>query len=87
MSNGSWDTTQIYGNYIETLWNTARPSGTSNSYVGPDGINTGDGASIHDNYFVVHKTSNSTSAQHPNALQLAGANIKVYNNIFENIGD
>lgn len=87
ISTGSWDTNKIHGNYMELLYNSAKPPGATLGYVGPDGVQPGNGTSIYDNYFVVHRTTKYTSAQHTDTIQVAGKQIKIYNNTFENIGD
>jgi hypothetical protein len=88
MSAGSWDANKIHDNYIQTLYNDSKPAGSGTyGYAGPDSIQPGDGTSIFGNRFVVNKSSEYTSAQHPDTIQLAGSEIKVYNNVFENIGD
>lgn len=86
-TSGTWDSSRIHDNYIETMTNTSTPPGGSGSYVGPDGIQGGSGISIYNNDFKHITTSVYTSNQHPDMLQMQGNYIKVYGNRFTNVGD
>lgn len=88
MGSSTWDAHKIYGNTIELLNNTAVPPGGSGAYVGPDGIQTGNGVSIFNNTVRVNQTSTYTSSQHTDDIQFGMARyLKVYNNEFINVGD
>ena len=87
LSSGSWDANKIFNNDIELYYNSKTPPGASGAYAGPDGIQPGDGTSIYNNKLKVVETTEYTSTQHPDTLQLAGSEIKVYGNEFINIGD
>jgi hypothetical protein len=83
-----WDANLIHDNYIELLQNSASPPGQANThYGGPDGIQTSSGMSIYRNTFKYTKATVYTSTQHPDALQVLGNYIKIYNNEFINIAD
>jgi hypothetical protein len=81
-STGTWDANQVYGNYIEIECNL-----NGSACYGPDGVQTGAGVTFHDNTYKVITTTQTTSDQHPDALQVQGNYIKVYNNDFINVGD
>ena len=87
LSSGSWDANKIFNNDIQLYYNDKTPPGGSGAYAGPDGIQPGDGTSIYNNKLMVVKTAEYTSTQHPDTIQLAGSEIKVYDNEFINIGD
>lgn len=88
MGGTTWDAHKIHDNSIELLNNTAVPSGGSGAYVGPDGIQTGDGVSIFNNTVRVNQTSLYTSNQHTDDIQFGMARyLKIYNNEFVNVGD
>lgn len=88
MGGTTWDAHSISGNTIEMLFNTAVPTGGSGAYVGPDGIQPGNGVSIHGNTIRVSKTSAYTSNQHPDGVQFGMSRyLKIYNNEFVNVGD
>lgn len=77
VSSGSWDANKIHDNFLESLFNGG----------GPDTIQVGNGTSIYRNTFKVTTDSSALSGQHTDNLQLAGENIKIYDNEFINIGD
>jgi hypothetical protein len=85
--SGSFDANLIHDNDIETLYNTAVPSGGTGFYVGPDAIWATSGTSIYKNKIKVSTTSLYTSNQHPDMMQVTGNYIKVYGNTFTNVGD
>ena len=86
-SYGTWGSSQVYGNYIEVVVNTALPPGATEAYVGPDGIETGAGVSIFNNVFKAVAGSVYTSYEHTDFVQAYGNYIKIYDNEFINIGD
>lgn len=86
-STGSWDANQIFNNYVETMFNTALPPGGSGSYYGPDGVQASSGLSIHNSVFKEIPTTQCTSSQHPDMMQITGNYIKVYQNEMANEGD
>lgn len=91
MMNGSaaWDSHKIHDNNFELLNNNAvPPGGTGSFYVGPDGIQPGDGVSFYNNKVKVSKTTLFTSNQHIDDIQFGMSKyLKVYNNEFVNVGD
>lgn len=86
-SGGSWDSNLVVSNNVELLFNSARPAGSVNAYVGPDGIQCGSGMTIQGNKFKVMATSVYTSDQHTDTIQATGNYLKVYGNEFVNVGD
>ena len=86
-SSGSWDSNLVVSNNVELLFNSARPAGSVNAYVGPDGIQCGSGMTIRGNKFKVMATSVYTSDQHTDTIQATGNYLKVYGNEFVNVGD
>ena len=88
MGGTTWDVSRIHDNYIEMLYNGAKPVGATAAYGGPDGVQTGNSVSIYNNTFKVIKTSVYTSTQHPDCIQFGNARyLKIYNNEFINMGD
>ncbi len=91
MMNGSaaWDSHKIHDNSFELLNNNSvPPGGTGTFYVGPDGIQPGDGVSFYNNKVKVSKTTLYTSNQHIDDIQFGMSKyLKVYNNEFVNVGD
>lgn len=90
-SRGGFDSTQVYGNYIETVCQQGGrcdQGGDGATYDdGPDGVQNGSGVSIHDNTFKELVLAEPTSGQHPDMIQNQGNYTKVYDNDFENVGD
>ncbi len=80
-----WDANKIHDNYLE-MW-YALGDGPNGGSGGPDGIQVGHSTSIYNNSFQEVRNGNIAIGQHPDNLQLAGFNIKVYDNSFLNIGD
>lgn len=88
MAATTWDLHKVHDNTIELLNNTAVPPGGSGAYVGPDGVQPGDGVSIFNNTFRVSNTSVYTSNQHTDDIQFGMSSyLKIYNNEFINVGD
>jgi Concanavalin A-like lectin/glucanases superfamily len=89
-STGRFGSTQVYGNYIETVCQEGGPcdqGGHATSNDGPDGVQTGSGVSVHNNAFKEIVLNEATSHQHPDMIQNQGNYTKVYDNDFENVGD
>ena len=89
-STGGFGSTQVYGNYIETVCREGGPcdrGGHATSNDGPDGVQTGSGVSVHNNAFKEIVLNETTSDQHPDMIQNQGNYTKVYDNDFENVGD
>lgn len=82
-----WDANLVHDNYIELLFNNIEPPGVLFSYAGPDGIQSSSGISVYNNIVKVNRTSEYTSTQHPDDMQITGNYVKVYNNDFINVGD
>jgi hypothetical protein len=82
-STGVFDSSRVFGNYIERECNLA-PSGAC---PGPDGVQAGSGVSIYGNQFKQITTTATTSSQHPDGIQAQGDNLKIYGNTFTNVGD
>jgi hypothetical protein len=80
LGSGTWDRIQVYSNYIGRVMNTS-------SGLGPDGFWAGNGVSIWANTMRVDWTSNGTSTEHPDDVQVNGDYIKIYRNDFINVGD
>lgn len=88
MGGAAWDLHRIHDNFIELLNNSAVPAGGSGAYVGPDGVQTGNGVSFFNNTVRVSKTGVYTSNQHTDDIQFGMARyLKIYNNEFINVGD
>jgi Concanavalin A-like lectin/glucanases superfamily len=89
-STGGFDSTEVYGNYIETVCQqggSCDQRGSSTSDDGPDGVQNGSGVSVHDNTFKEIVLNETTSRQHPDMIQNQGNYTKVYDNDFVNVGD
>ena len=87
-NSGTWDKHLVHHNYIELLFNKTVPPGGVSNYVGPDGIQAGNGLSFYSNTVKVTRTDLYTSNQHPDGVQFGTARYcKIYNNDFINVGD
>ena len=75
-----WDVNKIHDNIFH-LWQTTQANG-----IGADGLQWGNSLSVYNNYFQAVLT-NYTGGQHQDGIQTDGRYVKVYNNIFENIGN
>jgi hypothetical protein len=75
----------IFNNSIETVVNNNGGSGGT----GPDGIHSGAGESIYNNTFhqILANPGDTISVTHPDAIQVEGDYLKVYNNSFTNVAD
>ena len=85
-SSGGFDSSRIFGNYIER---ECTPNGgvPTSLCPGPDGVQVGSGVSIYSNQFKQITTGVTTSTQHPDGIQAQGDNLKIYGNTFTNVGD
>jgi len=85
-SSGADTLNSIFGNHIELHCNPGSSVPTAHCN-GPDGIQTGGGASIYNNFLSETLDSNISSGQHPDMFQIEGSNVHVFNNEIVNIGD
>ncbi|NNM29989.1 MAG: hypothetical protein HKO57_10725, partial [Akkermansiaceae bacterium] len=88
-SSGGLGANKIFNNYIETLfYQGPPPPGKEGAiYSGPDGVQAGGSVDVYNNTFRVSRSTDYTSTQHPDTLQLPGSNLRIYNNEFINVGD
>jgi hypothetical protein len=83
-NGGAFDTVLIHDNYIEIPCNASEPA------YGDDGIKWGEGASVYNNHFKIYldpKYPFGSQYQHSDIFQIGGNYWKIYNNLFENIGE
>jgi hypothetical protein len=81
-AGGAFDTILIHDNYVEIPCNATEPA------YGDDGVKWGDGASVYNNHFRIYLDPNYPKpGQHSDVFQVNGNYWKIYNNLFENIGE
>jgi hypothetical protein len=83
-NGGAFDTVKIHDNYVEIPCNALEPA------FGDDGVKWGEGVSVYNNHFKIYLDPNypyGAQYQHSDVLQIGGSYWKIYNNLFENIGE
>jgi hypothetical protein len=83
-AGGAFDTILIHNNYVEIPVNASEPA------YGDDGVKWGGGTSVYNNHFKIYLDPNypyGAQYQHSDIFQISGSYWKIYNNLFENIGE
>ena len=84
----TWDNIVFHDFSIECIKSSARPSGASGSWGGPDHLQLGSGTTVRDyTMTIVRNQSLYTSTQHMDNHQIQGGQIKMYNFDITDTGD
>ena len=77
LSGSGFDANKVHNNFI------AIPSRSSDSAWGDDGIKWAGGTSLYSNHFKVYLTNNYPGGQHADVMQIAGSNLRIYDNFLK----